>query len=178
MKIHEYQAKEILRTHGILTPPGVVVSRPDAPLSSAENFGFPLVVKAQIHVGGRGKAGAIRIVSDARELQIGVAEILAMTVKGLKVLKVLIEKALDIKQQFYLGIIVDRFRQSNAIVVSANGGVDIEETAKLTPERILRVLLKDAQKIEEKNLRTEYHVYMFTGDRGWAVCDRGLRRPS
>jgi len=152
MKIHEYQAKEILRTHGILTPQGIVVDRIDARLSLAENFGFPLVVKAQIHVGGRGKAGAIRVVSNTRELQIGVAEILAMTVKGLKVKKVLIEKALNIKQQFYLGIIVDRLGQSNALVVSASGGIDIEETAKSAPEKILRILLDNPQKIEEENL--------------------------
>lgn len=163
MKIHEYQAKEILRTHGILTPRGILVDLLDAPLNLAENLGFPLVVKAQIHAGGRGKAGAIRVVSNARELRIGVAEILAMTVKGLKVRKVLIEKALDIKKQFYLGIIVDRLSRSNAIVVSAEGGVDIEETAKSDPERILRILLKDAQKIEAKDL--EGLVYFLKLDR-------------
>lgn len=152
MKIHEYQAKEILRTRGILTPSGIVVDRPDAPLTTAEKFGFPLAIKAQIHVGGRGKAGAIRIVSDQRQLRTGLTEILAMTVKGLAVKKVLIEKALDIKKQFYLGVIVDRLMQSNALVVSADGGVDIEETAKLYPKKILRVLLKDAQKIEKKDL--------------------------
>ena len=152
MKIHEYQAKEILKTHGIPTPPGIVVERPDAPLSLVEKSGFPLVVKAQVHVGGRGKAGAIRIVSDIQKLRLAVEEILAMTVKGLKVKKVLIEKALDIKQQFYLGIIVDRLRQTNTLIVSADGGVDIEETAKLNPERILRILLKDSQKIEKEDL--------------------------
>ncbi len=152
MKIHEYQAKEILRTHGIPTPQGVVVERPDTPLSVVEKFGFPLVVKAQVHVGGRGKAGAIRIVSDAQKLKVAVEEILAMTVKGLKVKKVLIEKALDIEQQFYLGVIVDRARQTNTLIVSADGGVDIEETAKLNPERILRILLRDSQKIQKDDL--------------------------
>ena len=154
MKIHEYQAKEILRAHGILTPEGVVGCDVNAFLGISKNLGFPLVIKAQIHVGGRGKAGAIRIVSNTEELRIGSSEILAMTVKGLKVKKVLIEKALDIKRQFYLGIIVDRSRQTNAIVVSADGGVDIEETAKLSPEKISRVFLKDAHNIEEQDLCT------------------------
>lgn len=152
MKIHEYQAKEILRTHGILTPQGVVVEQADKALGLTKDLGFPLVVKAQIHVGGRGKAGAIRLVADLKELQAATTQILGMTVKGLKVKKVLIEKALNIKQQFYLGIIVDRLRQGNALVVSASGGIDIEETAKSAPEKILRILLDNPQKIEEKNL--------------------------
>ncbi|MEK7849585.1 MAG: ADP-forming succinate--CoA ligase subunit beta [Candidatus Omnitrophota bacterium] len=153
MKLHEYQAKEILKAQGIPVPQGMVVDNPADGLSAGESLGFPLAIKAQIYAGGRGKAGAIRIVFNREELQKGLTEILGMKVKGLRVKKVLIEKGLDIKGQFYLSITVDRARQSNVIMVSDAGGIDIEETAKAHPEKIMKEVLKTPHILEEGVVR-------------------------
>ncbi|MDP3789005.1 MAG: ADP-forming succinate--CoA ligase subunit beta [Candidatus Omnitrophota bacterium] len=153
MKLHEYQAKEILKAQGIPVPQGKVVDNLADGLSSGESLGFPLAIKAQVYAGGRGKAGAIRIVSDREELQKGLTEILGMKVKGLCVKKVLIEKGLDIKEQFYLSITVDRARQSNVIMVSDAGGIDIEETAKAHPEKIMKEVLKAPHILEAAVVR-------------------------
>ncbi|MDP3788830.1 MAG: ADP-forming succinate--CoA ligase subunit beta [Candidatus Omnitrophota bacterium] len=152
MKLHEYQAKEILKAQGVPVPQGAVADNSAAGLAIAQSLGFPLAIKAQIYVGGRGKAGAIRIASDQEELQKALTEILGMSVKGLRVKKVLIEKALDIKEQFYLSITVDRSKQSNAILVSDAGGIDIEETARLHPEKIMKIILKNPRVLEEEIL--------------------------
>ncbi len=153
MKLHEYQAKEILKAQGIPVPQGKVVDNLADGLSAGKSLGFPLAIKAQIYTGGRGKAGAIRIVSNREELQKGLVEILGMKVKGLCVKKVLIEKGLDIKGQFYLSITVDRARQGNVIMVSDAGGIDIEETAKAHPEKIMKEVLKAPHILEEAVVR-------------------------
>ncbi len=148
MNLHEYQAKEIIKRCGIAVPQGEAVNSVEAGMKLSKTLGFPLAIKAQVQVGGRGKAGAIRIVKDQGELEKGLPEIFAMEVKGLKVKKILIEKALDIKRQFYLGITVDRSKQCNVIMVSCEGGIDIEETAKTYPEKIVSMPLKAANKLE------------------------------
>ncbi len=152
MNLHEYQAKEILKAHSIAVPKGEAVDSVKAGLKISETLGFPLAVKAQVQVGGRGKAGAIRIVKNQRELESELPEIFAMEVKGLKVKKVLIEKALDIKEQFYLGITVDRSKQCNVVMVSGEGGIDIEETAKSSPEKIVRMPLKGTSELEAQDV--------------------------
>lgn len=152
MKIHEYQAKEILKEHGIPVPAGDAVENPKEGLALSKELGFPLAIKAQVYAGGRGKAGAIRIVSSSQELEKELLKVLGMRVKGLKVKKVLIEKALDINKQFYLGIIVDRSKQGNAIVASTEGGIDIEEVARLYPEKIVNQPLKKIDTLEEDEL--------------------------
>jgi len=153
MRLYEYQAKEILKAQDIAVPQGVVVDNSADGLFAGESLGFPLAIKAQVYAGGRGKAGAIRIVSNREELQQGLAEILGMKVKGLYVKKVLIEKGLDIKGQFYLGITIDRARQSNVIMVSDAGGIDIEETAKTHPEKIMKEVLKTSPMLEDGVVR-------------------------
>ena len=150
MKLHEYQAKEILKAQGIPVPQGKVVENSVDGICAAESLGFPLAIKAQVYAGGRGKAGAIRIVSNRNELQKGLTEILGMKVKGLSVKKVLIEKGLDIKSQFYLSITVDRAKQSNVIMVSDAGGIDIEETAKAHPAKIMKEVLKNPHILEDE----------------------------
>lgn len=150
MKIHEYQAKGILKANGITIPDGNVVDNIDDGLSSAEKIGFPLVIKAQVHVGGRGKAGAIRIVSNMDEFKKEFPSILGMEVKGLKVEKVLLERAMNIDKQFYLGIIVDRSNRVNSIMASAEGGVEIEEVAKSSPDKIVSLPLDRATNINEE----------------------------
>src|SRR3989338_7329173 len=152
MNLHEYQAKEIIKRRGIAVPEGEAVNSVEEGLELSKRLGFPLAIKAQVQVGGRGKAGAIRIVKSQGELEKGLPEIFAMEVKGLKVKKVLIEKALDIKRQFYLGITVDRSRQCNVIMVSSEGGIDIEETANAYPEKIVSMPLKGTGTLEARDV--------------------------
>lgn len=150
MKLHEYQAKKLLKNQGISCPRGVVIDNPVTGLKAAEEIGFPSVIKAQVYAGGRGKAGAIRVVSNREELKTGLREILGMKVKGLCVKKVLIESAVDIKGQFYISVTVDRASRSNIIMVSEAGGIDIEETAKAHPEKIMKEALKNPQVLDEE----------------------------
>lgn len=152
MKLHEYQAKEILGARSIAIPKGKVVDTFAAALVAVEELGLPLAIKAQLHLGGRGKAGAIKVVSSFKEFEREFLRISGMEVKGLKVRKVLLEEALSIKKQFYLGITVDRSKQTNAIVVSLEGGVEIEETARLYPEKIHSLLLAQSDRLSEEEV--------------------------
>lgn len=150
MKIHEYQAKEILKKAGIPVPRGVVADNVAGGLEAAETIGFPLVVKAQVHVGGRGKAGGIRLVRSEKEFGKEFRSVLGMTLKGVVVKKVLIEEAVAISRQYYLAITVDRARASNTLIVSTEGGIEIEEVAKLHPEKILKFPLLETGAPEEE----------------------------
>ena len=136
MKIHEYQAKEIFTKYGIPVPPGRVAQTPQEAREAAAEIGCPVMVKSQVHVGGRGKAGGIKMAKTPDEAE-GLAKgILGMQIKGLEVKKVLVTKAVDIKSEAYMGVIVDRRSQMPVVMVSAAGGVDIEEVARETPEKI------------------------------------------
>lgn len=141
MNLYEYQAKELLKKYGIKTPAGIVVNTYDDALKAADKLGFPLVIKAQVHAGGRGKAGAICVVKTAEEFKKEFNRIMGMEVKGLKVKKILLEQALKIEKQIYLGIALDRSTQKNIIIASLEGGIDIEEAARNAPEKIMRVHL-------------------------------------
>ncbi len=140
MNLHEYQAREILRRHGVPVPAGEIAATPEEARAIAARIGGgrPLVVKAQVHVGGRGKAGGVKLARDAAEAAAHAAKILGMTIKGLTVRKVLVVPAVDITSESYVGIVVDRASQRPLLMVSAAGGVDIEEVATKTPERIYR----------------------------------------
>lgn len=176
MKLHEYQAKEILKAQGIAVPEGMAADNAADGLIAGEHLGFPLAIKAQVYAGGRGKAGAIRVVSNREELRKGLAEILGMKVKGLCVKKVLIEKALDIKGQFYLSITVDRARQSNVIMVSDAGGIDIEETAQAHPGKIMKEVLDPPHILEEGVVRRLVSFLRLPDDVGASFAEivRGL----
>lgn len=143
MKIHEHQAKEILRSYGVRTPKGGVAATPARAESVArklqdkEGLGFPMVVKAQVLVGGRGKAGGVKLAHSAEEVRARAKDILKMDIKGEIVKKVLIEQGLDIAREIYLGVIIDRARKMPVFMASAAGGVDIEQVAAETPEKIL-----------------------------------------
>lgn len=141
MKIHEYQAKEFFEAAGIPVPPGRVVTTPDDARKAAEEIGRPVVVKAQVLVGGRGKAGGVKLAKDAVEAQARAAEILGMDIKGEKVEKVLVTQAVDIAKEIYVGIILDRSSQKPLIMSSSEGGVEIEVVAKEKPEAIHRVVV-------------------------------------
>jgi succinyl-CoA synthetase beta subunit len=141
VNLHEYQARDILRRHGIPVPPGDVASTPAEARALAEKFGGKVVVKAQVHAGGRGKAGGVKLAKTAAEAEAHAKAILGMTIKGLTVHKVLVAPAAEIASESYVGIIVDRASQRPVLMVSAAGGIDIEEVAAKTPERIHRIAI-------------------------------------
>ncbi len=124
MNIHEYQAKEILRANGIPVPPGEVATTPDEAVSIAEQYGGTVVVKAQVHSGGRGKAGGVKLATTTAEVRAHAEAILGMTISDLTVEKVLITPAEDIDTEAYVGILVDRKAQAATFMVSAEGGID------------------------------------------------------
>src|SRR6266487_210425 len=138
VKIHEYQAKDILARYGIPIQPGRVAYTPDEAEVIARELGGPVVIKAQVYVGGRGKAGGIQFGDTPEQARASAARVLGMDIKGLTVEKVLVVSKVDIKEEYYLGIILDRKSQSPVVMVSKAGGIDIEEVAATTPEKIIR----------------------------------------
>ena len=139
MNLHEYQARELLRRAGIPVPPDGVATTPKEARQVAERLGAgKVVVKAQVHAGGRGKAGGVKLADTPDEVERTAAKILGMTIKGLMVRKVLIAPAAQIASEAYVGVIVDRGSQSPVFMVSPAGGIDIEEVAASTPEKIFR----------------------------------------
>ena len=138
MKIHEYQAKDILSRHGIPVQPGRVATTPEEAEAIAREFGVPVVIKAQVYVGGRGKAGGIQFGDTPEEAKASAQRVLGMNIKGLTVEKVLVTPKVDIKEEYYLGIILDRNSQAPVVMVSKAGGIDIEEVAATTPEKIIK----------------------------------------
>ncbi|MDP3024505.1 MAG: ADP-forming succinate--CoA ligase subunit beta [candidate division Zixibacteria bacterium] len=139
MKIHEYQAKEIFRKYGIPVPPGEMATTPDQAKEIAQKIGKPVMIKAQVHVGGRGKAGGIKSAENPDEAYQKAKNILGMDIKGLKVKKVLVTESKEISSEAYIGIIVDRRTKKPVMMVSPAGGIDIEEVAKNTPEKIFKL---------------------------------------
>ena len=139
MNLHEYQARDLLKRFGIPVPDGNVADTPEQARSIAQRLGGKVVVKAQVHAGGRGKAGGVKLATTADEAFAHASRILGMTIKGLTVHKVLVAPATDIASESYVGIIVDRGSQHPVLMVSAAGGIDIEEVAAQTPEKIHRL---------------------------------------
>jgi succinyl-CoA synthetase beta subunit len=141
VNLHEFQAREILRRHGIPVPDGEVATTPGAARAAAERLGGAVVVKAQVHAGGRGKAGGVKLAANPAEAEVVAGRILGMQIKGLTVHKVLVAPAAEIASESYVGIIVDRVSQRPVLMVSAAGGIDIEEVAARTPEKIHRLAI-------------------------------------
>jgi succinyl-CoA synthetase beta subunit len=139
VNIHEYQAKDILRREGVPIPPGEVASTPEEAEAMAKQYGSTVVIKAQVHAGGRGKAGGVKLAKTPAEAKEIAAKILALHIKGLPVLKVLVTPAADIAEEAYVGIILDRASRKPVFMVSPAGGIDIEEVAAKTPEKILKL---------------------------------------
>jgi succinyl-CoA synthetase beta subunit len=139
VNIHEYQAKEILRAEGVPIPPGEVATTPEQVEAIARKLGGMVVVKAQVHAGGRGKAGGVKLAKTPEEAKEIAGRILGMQIKGLTVEKVLVTTAADIASEAYVGIIVDRAAKKPVFMVSPAGGIDIEEVAATTPEKILKL---------------------------------------
>jgi len=139
MNIHEYQAREILRSYGVPVPPGEVATTPEEAEAIAARYGRRVVVKAQVHAGGRGKAGGVKLADTPAEAREKAAAILGMEIKGLRVNKVLVTPAEEIASESYVGVIVDRASKRPVFMVSREGGVDIEEVAARAPEAIRRL---------------------------------------
>ena len=138
MNLHEYQARALLQQAGIPVPPGDVASTPAEARRIAERLGGKVVVKAQVHTGGRGKAGGVKLADTPEQVEAVAGKILGMKIKDLVVQKVLIAPAADIASEAYVGVIVDRSVHAATFMVSPAGGIDIEEVAAKTPEKILK----------------------------------------
>jgi succinyl-CoA synthetase beta subunit len=136
MDLHEYQAKERFRAAGIPVPPGEVATTAAEAEKIASKYGDAVVVKAQVHSGGRGKAGGVKLAKTATEAKQHAAKILGMDIKGLTVEKVLVTPAEDIATEAYVGVLIDRAKQAPTFIVSAAGGIDIETVAKETPDKV------------------------------------------
>jgi succinyl-CoA synthetase beta subunit len=139
MNIHEYQAREILQSHGVPVPAGSVASTPEEVEKIAKQLGTTVVIKAQVHAGGRGKAGGVKLADSPADAKEKASKILGMQIKGLTVEKVLVAPAEDIQSEAYVGIIVDRASKRAVFMVSREGGVDIEEVAATNPDAIVRL---------------------------------------
>ncbi len=141
MKLHEYQSKTIFSRYGIPIPRGRVATVAREARVIADELGGRVVIKSQVLVGGRGKAGGIRLAKTAREAEEIAAQILVMKIKGLPVRRVLVDEAVGIQEEIYLGITNDRNERCPVVLACAAGGVDIEEVARKTPEKIIKVLV-------------------------------------
>lgn len=139
MNIHEYQGKELMARFGVPTPRGKVAGTPEEAKALAAEFGKKVAIKAQVHIGGRGKAGGIKLADNPDQAFEHAGKILGMDIKGLTVHKVLVEEAVEIAREFYLGIILDRTRGTHCIMFSPMGGMDIEEVAEKHPDQLKKV---------------------------------------
>jgi len=158
MKIHEYQGKELLRQFGVTVPRGIPAFSVDEAVAAAEKLGGPVwVVKAQIHAGGRGKGGGVKLARSIDEVRQLASEILGMQLvthqtgpAGQKVRRLLVEEGADIKKEYYVGIVTDRGTQRVCVMASSEGGMEIEEVAAHSPEKILKVFVDPTQGLSEQ----------------------------
>jgi succinyl-CoA synthetase beta subunit len=158
MKIHEYQGKELLRKFGVVVPQGFPAFTVDEAVDAAKKLGGPVwVVKAQIHAGGRGKGGGVKLARSIDEVRQISSEILGMQLithqtspQGQKVRRLLVEEGADIKKEYYVGIVTDRGTQRVCVMASSEGGMDVEEVAEKYPEKILKVFVDPGQGLTNK----------------------------
>ncbi len=138
MNLHEYQGKELFARYGLPVLPGQVAETPEEAASIAASLGGTVVIKAQVQAGGRGKAGGVKLAHTPDEAFEKARDILALTIKGLPVRKVLVAQAADIAKEYYCAIVMDREKKAPLVMLSAEGGVDIEEVARTAPEKLIR----------------------------------------
>ena len=153
MKLQEYRSKDILARHGVPLLAGETATTPEDARAAAERIGGPVVVKAQVLVGGRGKAGGVKLAATPDEAEQRAREIIGLEIKGITVRTVLVTRAADIATEFYLGLILDRAARAITVIGSAEGGVEIEETARTNPAAILRLPLHPLIGLQEHNIR-------------------------
>jgi succinyl-CoA synthetase beta subunit len=169
MIIHEYQGKELLREMGVPTPGGKVAHSPQEAGEITRELGKKVAVKAQVHIGGRGKAGGIKLADSAQEAVARAQEIIGMDIKGLTVRKVLIEECIDIETEFYLGITLDRSACKHVIMFSTEGGVDIEEVAETKPEAIVKVHVDPMRGLQPYQIRQVCYAFDIPNDQKKAL---------
>jgi len=183
MKIHEYQGKELLRAFGVTVPQGFLAVTVDVTLQEAERLSFPMVVKAQIHAGGRGKGGGVRLVKNKAELQEAAKSILGMQLvthqtgpEGKKVKKIWVEQACDIARELYLGVVLDRSRSRLAFMASLEGGMEIEEVAHKNPEKIFKVWVDPAVGLQSYQARDLAFALALSGNqiKNFVVFAQGI----
>ncbi len=153
MKLQEYRSKAILERHGVPLLAGITATTPDGARDAAQTIGGAVVVKAQVLVGGRGKAGGVKLAATPDEAAERAGEIIGLDIKGTTVKTVLVAPAADIAHEYYLGLILDRATKAITVIASAEGGVEIEETAKTNPEAILRLPLHPLIGLQEHETR-------------------------
>ena len=161
MRLHEYQSKEIFRDHHIAIPKGRLASTPEEAKLITEELNDAVVLKAQVLVGGRGKAGGIRLVNSPDEAEDEASKILGSRIKDIPVRRLLVEEAINIQQEIYIGMTVDRERGEILLIASAEGGVDIEEIARDSPEKITQVRINPLlglRDFQARNLATEIEL--------------------
>jgi succinyl-CoA synthetase beta subunit len=154
MRIHEYQAKDLLKRHGILVPEGVVAETPDGAVEVSKTLGgFPVFIKAQVRASGRGKAGGIRMARNVDEVLSHARSILGMRIKGCGVTKVLVEGGIDIGKKYYAAVAIGQVRKRPVVVVSPSGGVDISEVAAAGHGQILELPIQTGSALREFQIR-------------------------
>ena len=153
MKLQEYRSKEILAQYGVPLQAGTTATTPEEAATIARTIARPVVVKAQVLVGGRGKAGGVKLAETPEEAAQHAATILGMSIKGITVRTVLVAPAATIASEFYLALVLDRAAKAITVIASAEGGVEIEETARTHPEAILRMPLHPLIGLQEHNIR-------------------------
>ena len=153
LKLQEYRSKEILARHGVPLVAGETATTPTEARGAAERIGGPVVVKAQVLVGGRGKAGGVKLAQTPEEAEARAREIIGLDIKGTDVKTVLVAPAAAIAKEYYLGLILDRGAKAITVIASAEGGVEIEETARTNPEAILRLPLHPLIGLQEHEAR-------------------------
>lgn len=147
MRLYEYEGKELFRREAIPVPRGKVACDVESAVQVAEEIGVPVVLKAQVLAGGRGKAGGVKVAAGRSEVPGLAAELFRLKISGFPVEKLLVEECLNIKRELYVGVSIDRVRYAIAVIACAEGGVDIEETARKSPEKIARVNLRVAEEM-------------------------------
>ncbi len=169
MKIHEYQARDIFRSFGVPMPEGRIATNPAEAAEAARLIGGMVVVKAQVHAGGRGKAGGVKLAKTPEETAEKAKAILGMDIKGSIVRKVLIVPAVDIAREIYLGITIDRASQRAVVMACAEGGVEIEEVARVSPEKILKLPVDPLLGLTDHQAR-DLAFRMFTDGKQARTC--------
>jgi succinyl-CoA synthetase beta subunit len=178
LKLQEYRSKEILAKHGVPLLPGEVAITPKAAREAAERIGGPVVVKAQVLVGGRGKAGGVKLAQTPGEAEERAGEIIGLDIKGTQVRTLLVAPAAEIAHEYYLGLILDRAARAITVIASAEGGVEIEETARTNPEAILRLSLHPLVGLQEHEVRRTAFFLGIQAElrRDFSTLMRGLHR--
>ena len=153
MKLYEYQARELFTRYGIESAPGIVAENPYEAAEAARKLGGACAVKAQVLVGGRGKAGGVKIASSPEEAHTHAGNILGMTIKSLPVRKVLVSKAVELEREYYIGITIDRSGKSITLIASASGGVDIEQLASVEPAKVHRLAINPLKGVSDEETK-------------------------